>query len=199
MSDAVGRRIRVLAGLLILAELIVFVLVAQWIGFGWTILATLATSVLGWILLARQGTRALADLRQSVRTRRSPGAELGNAGLVAAGGLLMVLPGFIGDLVGLLCLLPGTRNLVRAALTRLILARLPVGLRPPVRVESVRTAEVPRTSDDRTRRSGSTRLVIDGPVLKGPVLNGPVMKGPVIEGDVIEGDVARGPDGRPLG
>jgi UPF0716 protein FxsA len=168
MSDAVGRRVRVVAGLLVLAELVVFVLVAQWIGVGWTILATLATSVLGWMLLARQGTRALAELRERARTRRSPGAELGNAGLVAAGGLLMVLPGFIGDLIGLLCLLPGTRNLVRAGLSRLVAARLPVGLRPPVRVESVRTAEVPRTDDGRTEGSGSTRLVIEGEVVRGP-------------------------------
>jgi UPF0716 protein FxsA len=168
MSDAVGRRVRVVAGLLVLAELVVFVLVAQWIGVGWTILATLATSVLGWMLLARQGTRALAELRERARTRRSTGAELGNAGLVAAGGLLMVLPGFIGDLIGLLCLLPGTRNLVRAGLSRLVAARLPVGLRPPVRVESVRTAEVPRTDDGRAEGSGSTRLVIEGEVVRGP-------------------------------
>jgi UPF0716 protein FxsA len=168
MGDAVGRRVRVVAGLLVLAELVVFVLVAQWIGVGWTILATLATSVLGWMLLARQGTRALAELRERARTRRSPGAELGNAGLVAAGGLLMVLPGFIGDLIGLLCLLPGSRNLVRAGLSRLVAARLPVGLRPPVRVESVRTAEVPRTDDGRTEGSGSTRLVIEGEVVRGP-------------------------------
>jgi UPF0716 protein FxsA len=168
MSDAVGRRVRLVAGLLVLAELVVFVLVAQWIGVGWTILATLATSVLGWVLLARQGTRALADLRERARTRRSPGAELGNAGLVAAGGLLMVLPGFIGDVVGLLCLLPGTRNLVRGALTRFVLARLPVGLRPPVRVESVRTAEVPRTTDVPPGGSGSSRLVIEGEVVRGP-------------------------------
>jgi UPF0716 protein FxsA len=169
MNDGVGRRIRMVAGLLVLAELVVFVLVAQWIGVGWTILATLATSVLGCILLARQGTRALADLRERARTRRSPGTELGNAGLVAAGGLLMVLPGFIGDLVGLLCLLPGTRDLVRVALTRMVLARLPVGLRPPVRVESVRTAEVPRTSGDGgANRSGSSRLVIEGEVVRNP-------------------------------
>ncbi|HZB21606.1 MAG TPA: FxsA family protein [Blastococcus sp.] len=168
MSDAVGRRVRVVAGLLVLAELVVFVLVAQWIGVGWTILATLATSVLGWMLLARQGTKALAELRERARTRRSPGAELGNAGLVAAGGLLMVLPGFIGDLIGLLCLIPGTRNLVRAGLSRLVAARLPMGLRPPVRVESVRTAEVPRTGDGRTEGSGSTRLVIEGEVVRGP-------------------------------
>jgi UPF0716 protein FxsA len=156
------------AGLLVLAELVVYILVAMWIGIGWTILATLATSVLGWVLLARQGTRALADLRERARTRRSPGAELGNAGLVAAGGLLMVLPGFIGDLVGLLCLLPGTRNLVRGALTRLVLARLPVGLRPPVRVESVRTAEVYRTGGIPPSSSGSSRLVIEGEVVRGP-------------------------------
>lgn len=169
VGTSVGRRIRIAAALLALAEVVVFVLVAQWIGAGLTVLAALATSALGWVLLARQGTRALTELRESARTRR-PGAgrDLGNAGLVAVGGLLMVLPGFIGDLLGLLCLLPGTRSLVRAALTRLITARLPVGLRPPVRVDSVRTAEVPR-------HDGATAAPL-----------------------VIEGEVLRGPDGRPL-
>src|SRR3954466_3073201 len=112
------------AGLMILAEFAVFVLVASWIGVGWTILATLATSALGFVLLARQGTKALADLRERARSRRGAGRELGDAGLVAAGGLLMVLPACLGDLVGLLCLLPVTRGLVRAVLTRLVLARM---------------------------------------------------------------------------
>jgi UPF0716 protein FxsA len=168
MSDTVGRRVRAVAGLLVLAELVVFALVAVWIGVGWTILATLATSALGWLLLARQGTRALADLRERARTRRAPGRELGDAGLVAAGGVLMILPGFLGDVVGLLCLLPATRFLVRGMLTRIVATRLPMGLRGPVRVESVRTAEVPRTDDVRT-----------------PPL-------------VIEGEIVRGSDGRPL-
>jgi UPF0716 protein FxsA len=154
--------VRTVAGLLVLSELLVYVLVAAWIGVGWTILATLATSALGFALLARQGTRALTDLRERARSRRPAARELGDAGLVAAGGLLMVLPGFIGDLVGLLCLLPGTRGLVRGLLTRAVLARAP-GLRAPVRVESVRTAEVPRTDDVRT-----PPLVIEGEVVRGP-------------------------------
>ncbi|MDT0277052.1 FxsA family protein [Blastococcus goldschmidtiae] len=164
VGTGVGRRIRIAVGLLALAEVVVFVLVAQWIGAGATVLLALATSALGWALLARQGTRALTELRESARTR-SPGAgrDLGNAGLVAVGGLLMVLPGFIGDLLGLLCLLPGTRSLVRAALTRLITSRLPVGLRPPVRVDSVRTAEVPRHD-----AAHAAPLVIEGEVLRGP-------------------------------
>lgn len=164
VGTGVGRRIRIAAGLFALAEVVVFVLVAQWIGAGATVLAALATSALGWVLLARQGTKALIDLRESARRRRAAGKELGDAGLVAVGGLLMVLPGFIGDVLGLLCLLPGTRSLVRGVLTRLVASRLPVGLRPPVRVDSVRTAEMPR-HDDVVR---TPPLVIEGEVLRGP-------------------------------
>jgi UPF0716 protein FxsA len=168
VTDTVGRRVRLAVALLILVELVLFVLVAGWIGVGWTILATLATSALGVMLVARQGTKALADLRDRARTRRSAGRELGDAGLVAAGGLLMVLPGFLGDLVGLLCLLPVTRGLVRALLTRLVLVRLPDSMRGPVRVESVRTATV------------EAPFTASSPPL------------------VIEGEIVRGPDGRPL-
>jgi UPF0716 protein FxsA len=138
----VGRRVRLAVALWVLAELVVFVAVASWIGLGWTILATLATSALGAVLLARQGTRALAELRERARTRQQPGRALGDAGLIAVGGLLMLLPGFIGDLVGLLCLLPGTRSVVRALLTRLFFRRLPEAMRGPVRVRSARVEEV---------------------------------------------------------
>jgi UPF0716 protein FxsA len=137
-----GRRLRLLVGVWALTELVVFAVVATWIGLGWTILASLATSALGLLLLSRQGVRALTELRERARTRQGAGRALGDAGLVAVGGLLMVLPGFVGDLVGLLCLLPPTRGLVRSALTRTVVARLPDGLRGPVRVPSARVAEV---------------------------------------------------------
>jgi UPF0716 protein FxsA len=161
VKDAVGRRVRLATALLILAEFVVFVLVAGWIGLGWTILATLTTSALGVVLLGRQGTKALADLRDRARSRRSAGRELGDAGLVAAGGLLMVLPGFLGDVVGLLCLLPLTRGLVRGLLTRVVLVRLPDSMRGPVRVESVRTAGLGGPAPDGP-------LVIEGEIVRGP-------------------------------
>ena len=138
-----GHRVRVLVGLWALAEVVVLVLVASWIGVGWTVLAALATTALGWVLLARQGTRALAELRERARERRPPGRALGDAGLIAVGGVLMVLPGFLGDVVGLLCLLPPTRFLVRGLLGRTVASRLPVGLRGPVRVRSARAEGPP--------------------------------------------------------
>jgi UPF0716 protein FxsA len=133
-------RLRAALGLVALAEVAVFVLVATQLGLGWTILLTLATSALGGMLLARQGTRALAELRERAQTRQPAGRALGDAGLVALGGLLMVLPGFLGDLLGLLCLLPGTRALPRALFARGVLRHVPAQLRGPVRVRSTRSA-----------------------------------------------------------
>ena len=163
-----GRRLRVAVGLLALIEIVGFILVSSWIGLGWTILLTLATSALGWVLLARQGVRALAELRDRARSRRPAGRELGDAGLIAVGGLLMVLPGFVGDLIGLLCLLPVTRPLLRTGLARLAVSRLPDHLRPPVRVGSVRTVTVDPA--DRVGPFGGygpvEPLVIEGEVVR---------------------------------
>ncbi|MGY1669007.1 FxsA family protein [Geodermatophilus sp. SYSU D00710] len=163
MGHRVGRRVRVLVGLWALAEVAVFVLVAGWIGVGATVLAALATTVLGWALLARQGTRALRELAERARANRPPGRAASDAGLVAVGGALMVLPGFLGDVVGLLCLLPVTRPLVRAAVGRGVAARL--GLRPagPVRV---RSARVPGAAFP---HPGGPVRVIEGEVAGDPV------------------------------
>jgi UPF0716 protein FxsA len=162
--------VRVLVGLWALAEVVVFVLVAAWIGVGWTLLAAIATTALGWVLLARQGSRALAELRERARERRPAGRALGDAGLIAVGGLLMVLPGFLGDLVGLLCLLPPTRFLVRGLLGRVVTSRLPVGMRGPVRVRSARAERVPYSGSPfgaGAHASGLGRpLVIEGEVVR---------------------------------
>ena len=172
-----GRRLRIVSGLLVLAELIVFVLVAGWIGVGWTILAMLGTSALGALLLGRQGTKALGELRERARTRRPAGRALGNAGLAAVGSLLMLLPGFLTDLIGLLCLLPGTRDLVRALLLSTVYSRLPDRMRGPVHVRSARVEEV----------------TVDGVDVQEVWRPGPRPESAqpkVIEGEVIEGEVA---------
>jgi UPF0716 protein FxsA len=164
-AQRTSSRLRTAIGLGALAEVVVYVLVASWIGLGWTILATLATSALGWLLLTRQGTKALGELRQRAEEHRAPGRALGDAGLVALGGLLMVLPGFIGDLLGLLCLLPGTRALPRMLITRGVAGRLPDAMRGPVRVRSVRAEPV--TGPAEPFRAGPASRVIEGEVAPG--------------------------------
>jgi UPF0716 protein FxsA len=159
-------RMRLLAVLAVAAELVVFVALAAWIGIGWTVLLMLATSALGCVLLARQGLRALTELRDRARSRQPAGRELGDAGLVAVGGLLMVLPGFLGDLLGLLCLLPLTRGLVRGLIARFLVGRLPMALRPPVRTRSVRVEQVGGSPWGGSGSTRATPLVIEGEVVR---------------------------------
>ena len=168
-------RLRMAVGLGALAEVVVYVLVASWIGLGWTVLATLATSALGWALLARQGTKALGELRQRAQEHRAPGRALGDAGLVALGGALMLLPGFLGDLLGLLCLLPGTRALPRTLIARGVASRLPDAVRGPVRVRSMRTEPV--TGPAEPFRAGPATRVIEGHVVEGETVVGDVDPG----------------------
>lgn len=122
--------------LLVIAEIYVLITVGSWIGAGYTILLLIAFSVVGAILLKREGSRAFRALREAVNTRHPPHREIADGMIIFLGGLLMVLPGFISDVVGLLCLLPPTRGLIRRALFGVALRRVP----PPLRFGSTRGA-----------------------------------------------------------
>ncbi len=98
------------------AEIWVLVLIAQQIGILATLGIMVATSVLGGWMVKREGRKAWAALRATLAEGQLPQRELTDGVLVLAGGLLLILPGFIGDLVGIVLLLPITRGLGRLAL-----------------------------------------------------------------------------------
>ena len=107
-----------------LAEIFVLIQVGQVIGPWWTILLLVADSLLGSWLIKREGGRAWAALRTALDTGRMPARELADGALILVGGTLMLSPGFVTDAVGIVLILPITRPLARAALTRLIARRL---------------------------------------------------------------------------
>lgn len=109
-----------------LLELIVIVRVGQTIGVGWTILLLVADSIFGAWLLKREGRRALAALGGAFGSGRMPAREIADGMLILVGGVLMLTPGFLSDIVGFFCILPFTRPLARGALTRFVAARLVV-------------------------------------------------------------------------
>ncbi len=88
----------------------------------WGVLPTLGLLVLGGVvglvLLRREGTRALGAFSEAVRTRRAPHQEVADGVLIAAAGLLILVPGFLSDLVGLFLLFPPTRRLVSRRMAR---------------------------------------------------------------------------------
>ncbi len=53
-----------------------------------------------------------------------PGREVADGALVVLGGAFLLAPGFVTDLVGVLCLVPATRGLIRRLLTAAVTARV---------------------------------------------------------------------------
>lgn len=94
--------------------------VGQVIGAWPMVLVLLVGAVVGGWLARHEGSRAWTALQRALGTGRMPSRELADGALVMAGGLLLMLPGFFTDLVGLVCLLPFTRPLARRVLAALV-------------------------------------------------------------------------------
>ncbi|MGH2867308.1 MAG: FxsA family protein, partial [Solirubrobacteraceae bacterium] len=106
------------------AELFVAIKVAEAIGVLLTILLLIASWPLGLWLLRAEGRAAWQRLSAAIAAGRPPAREVLNGALVMVGGALLIVPGFITDVVGLLLLLPPTRRLARAGIVRNFRSRL---------------------------------------------------------------------------
>ncbi len=106
-----------------IAEIFVAIKVAESIGIWITLLLLFAGWPLGRWALRSQGRAAWRRLNAAVQAGRPPGREALDGALVLAGGVLLMIPGFISDALGILALLPPCRALTRRLLMRVIQTR----------------------------------------------------------------------------
>ena len=99
--------------LVIAVEIAVAVVVARLIGPWPTLLLIVGFSFAGLLVVRRGGARSILALQQAAGSGRLPGGEMADAVMLLVGGALMIPPGFVLDLLGLLFVLPLTRPLVR--------------------------------------------------------------------------------------
>ncbi|NJQ08351.1 FxsA family membrane protein [Streptomyces lonarensis] len=179
-GDARSRsRVRKLLPLLtvvwVIAEIWLLLLLGRAAGGLTVVLVLLAGFVAGSLVLRRAGRRALRNLNEAVQAAQQ-GRRLdrtdtrsGN-GLSAVGGILLMIPGLLSDVLGLLLVFPPTAALVRSALSGLVVSRAgPLG----TAYQEARAAE--------------TRLRMQRP------------DGKVVQGEVLDEDTERGPGARPPG
>lgn len=91
-------------------ELVAFFLVVN--RFGWTgaLLIGVVTTVLGLAMLRRVGASAFRSLRRSVQGGQATPGGLIDGSLAALGAALLIMPGFLSDLVGLALAAPSVRQ-----------------------------------------------------------------------------------------
>ncbi|MGH2922798.1 MAG: FxsA family protein, partial [Solirubrobacterales bacterium] len=112
-----------------LVELYVIIQVGQAIGIVPTLFLLLADAILGAWLLRSQGRGAWVRFNRALAEGRVPAKEALDGVLVVFGGALLLTPGFLTDIFGLVLLIPPTRAAVRGVLRRVALGRLAVGTR----------------------------------------------------------------------
>jgi UPF0716 protein FxsA len=111
---------------LVLAEIAVFIYVGEAIGVLATLGLTLFGMIAGAILLRAQGMATLMRVRAEIEAGRTPARPLGEGAVLAVAALLIILPGFLTDLMGILLFLPPVRELLwRAVRSRVQVVTAP--------------------------------------------------------------------------
>jgi UPF0716 protein FxsA len=107
-----------------IAELAVIIEVGSLIGVWLTVALLIADSVLGSMLMRSQGRAAWRRFNAALSEGRPPAREVLDGVLVIFGGALLLTPGFITDVFGLVFLVPPTRAVLRRLLVRRFALRM---------------------------------------------------------------------------
>jgi UPF0716 protein FxsA len=99
-------------------ELFLLVKVGMSIGFLATFLLVVAGSMLGVFVIRVAGFATALRAREALARGELPAQEMMDGLMMTVGGGLLVLPGFISDVLGLICLMPFTRRLLVSGVRR---------------------------------------------------------------------------------
>lgn len=105
-----------------LVEIAFFVLIGQAVGLLPTLAGVLVTALIGALVLRVQGLSLIAEIRATMGQGQLPARALAEAMMVGIAGMLLLLPGYFSDLLGILLLVPP----LRAALYAFLKSRMVV-------------------------------------------------------------------------
>jgi UPF0716 protein FxsA len=117
-----------LLGVLLIAipilEVWLLVQVGQQIGLLPTVLILVVEAILGVLLMRHEGARAWKALNDAFTKGKVPTGELADAALILVGGVLLMVPGFLTDIVGFVFLLRWTRPVARKIIAFFVARRI---------------------------------------------------------------------------
>lgn len=108
-------------------ELFLLLQIGSLVGPTPTFVMLLLTGVIGAWLAKREGLAVLQTLGQELQRGLPPGERVMEGALVVIGGLLLVTPGVLTDLAGVLLIFPPTRRWLAPRALRWFLGNVQVG------------------------------------------------------------------------
>lgn len=113
--------------LLPIAEIALLLYSGSELGIFPTILLIIITGIGGAYLAKRQGLKAWKDLRSRMSTMETPGNAIIDSVCIFLGGILLIMPGFITDIAGVLLMFKGPRKLIRPLIVAWIYRKMKKG------------------------------------------------------------------------
>jgi UPF0716 protein FxsA len=101
-------------------ELALLIWAGGQVGFFPTLAMIIATGLAGAYLAKKQGLKVIRDIQESINNFRAPGDQLLKATFVLVGGVLLLTPGFISDILGFSLLFSPTQKLYKPLVYHLI-------------------------------------------------------------------------------
>lgn len=95
-----------------IVEIALFIQVGGLIGLWATLGLVVLSAVLGIAVIRSQGAHAWLEAQRSLAQLRDPSRPLAHGMMLMIAGLLLVVPGFLTDSLGLLLLIPPVRDLL---------------------------------------------------------------------------------------
>lgn len=93
-------------------EIALFIQVGGWIGLWPTLGLIILTTLVGTAIVRNQGANALIEVQRSFNELRDPARPMAHGAMIMFAGVLLLMPGFFTDTIGLLLLIPPVRDVV---------------------------------------------------------------------------------------
>ena len=108
-------------------ELFLLFRVSDYLGSAETVILIILTGILGSHMARQEGGTVLKKLLTEIQAGRSPAKEIVEGVMILAGGLLLVTPGVITDLVGFSLIIPFTRKFLVTPILEFALRKMSGG------------------------------------------------------------------------
>lgn len=119
--------ILITAILLPIVELILFLTIGKVIGIMWTLGLIFLSGLVGVYLVKTIGIQAFKELPRQIERGEHPANTVVDGVLLGIGAVLVILPGFLTDIVGLTFLFQPTRILYRPFINKFIQRKIRSG------------------------------------------------------------------------
>ncbi len=112
------KNIKIIGFFVLLIEIAIFILVGSLIGVFLTLLLVAITMIIGFSLLKKQSAKTMQQMQEAMQSGKMPNLDFIQHSIKSIAAILLIIPGFLTDLIGILLFLPKARPMIIGLFTK---------------------------------------------------------------------------------